>query len=256
LKHLLVMTSVFISLVGCGGGGSDTAPTNNSTVPINTNTLAPSIANLAFSTSKIEFNDGGGSKSVYGNFNFNDPDGDIVSLRITTSIGDDEISPLSSMEGRTSGSVYAYANLNTTQLGEVSYTISVIDSSGNESNKLYGTYNVVYDWEDYYTVLSQDGNMNFNFTSMTLTRDSFLRIFDDGIAGDEDRCDLSDQEPCNCVEEGTISTTDNKNFTITITSTDCSTSSVGDTMNVTFYSPSFEVTIECSDCAWHRIWAF
>jgi len=126
---LLIAGSLTSCGDGGGGGGSSTAP---------------AISNLRFSPTSATFRQGGGTVAVTGYVDFTDPDGDISTLRLTSSAGADITSPVTGISG-TAGTLYGIFNVPRDSIGILTFEVWVIDGQGNSSNKLTGTFEIKID---------------------------------------------------------------------------------------------------------------
>jgi len=136
LSSLLVLFGiVFITACGSGGGGSSGgSPSSGGT--------APTISNLTYSPTGATVGQGGGAVTVTLSMNFIDADGDITTGRITSSGGVDVSGALAGMSGLTSGSLQMQLASGTSQAGNWTFQVWVVDGQGNASNKLSGTFTV------------------------------------------------------------------------------------------------------------------
>ncbi len=117
-------------LIGCSNGSSPTSPSN-----------APAISNLNYSPRTATVGQGGGAVTVTGTIDFIDLDGDVTTLILSTTGG--EISgPIQGISGMTNGTIAITAIVSTTTAGNYSFQVWVVDSRGNASNKLTGTFTV------------------------------------------------------------------------------------------------------------------
>ncbi len=132
----VVLLAFAVSLFGCGGGGGSSTPPPDNDVP--------SISNLSFSPTSAHVGDGGGAVTVTGSYNFIDPDGDISTINIhwVDTLGHSgTISGAANLGGATVGTgVWAVVGASTAVATTYSFDFYVIDSIGNISNHLTGTW--------------------------------------------------------------------------------------------------------------------
>lgn len=151
---ILLLTSIGILITACGGGGGSSEPVPEP-VPEG---VSPVISNLNIVTPvSATINEGKGSTYIGGTFDFVDPDGDVVTVRLTTSSGADistNITP-----GATSGTLEAFYEVSTVVAGSYNYNLWVEDSQGNDSNVFSGTYTVT---EDLDVSFGQEGIVIFD----------------------------------------------------------------------------------------------
>ncbi|GIU00874.1 hypothetical protein TSL6_13800 [Sulfurovum sp. TSL6] len=152
---ILLLTSIGILITACGGSGGSSSEPMPEPVPEG---VSPVISNLNIVTPvSATINEGKGSTYIGGTFDFVDPDGDVVTVRLTTSSGADistNITP-----GATSGTLEAFYEVSTVLAGSYNYNIWVEDSQGNDSNVFSGTYTVT---EDLDVSFGQEGIVIFD----------------------------------------------------------------------------------------------
>ncbi len=134
LLGFMALLLVFF-MVGCGGGGGGGEANH-----------APVISNLRFSPTSATFRQGGGSVTVTGYIDFTDSGGDLSIGRLTSpAAGVDITIPITGISGQTSGTIYGVFNVSTESIGTYTFEVWVIDSKGNNSNKLSGTFEIKID---------------------------------------------------------------------------------------------------------------
>jgi len=135
-----IITGVLF-IAGCGSsGGGDS-------------NQAPVISNLLFSPSSASLGQEGGSVTVTGYVDFVDTDGDLATLRLTSSAGADMTIPITGFDGQTSGTINGGFSVSTESIGTYSFEVWLIDIQGNSSNKLSGTFEVKKGIVDEYITL-------------------------------------------------------------------------------------------------------
>ncbi|HTP06076.1 MAG TPA: hypothetical protein VMM54_13090, partial [Nitrospirota bacterium] len=132
---LALLLPIILTLYSCGGGGGS-SPTN-----------APGISNLQYFPNTAVQNAGSGSIIVTGTVDFIDIDGNISTLTITIydSLGNQIASnttPITGISDHTSGTFSITVIVNTTVIGNYTFKIHIIDSTGLQSNVLTGTFSV------------------------------------------------------------------------------------------------------------------
>jgi len=147
---LVSITAMFINACGGGGGSSEPVPVEEGVSPVisNLNIVTPVSATI---------NEGKGSTYIGGTFDFVDPDGDVVTVRLTTSNGADVSTNIT--PGATSGTLEAFYEVPTVVAGSYDYNLWVEDSQGNNSNIFSGTYTVT---EDLDVSFGQEGIVIFD----------------------------------------------------------------------------------------------
>jgi len=124
-----------VFMAGCGGGGGGGEGES---------THAPVISNLRFSPTFATFRQG--TVTVTGYIDFTDSEGDLATLRLTSSAaGVDITQPITGISGQTSGTIYGVFYVSTESVGTYTFEVWVIDSKGNSSNKLSGTFEIKID---------------------------------------------------------------------------------------------------------------
>lgn len=134
IKKILIVVLVLL-VIGCSGGGS------SSKNPVDPGT-APGISNLTYSPKSANIGEGGGAISANIEVDFIDIDGDITVARLTSSNGGDLTIPITGIEGVTVGSIIISMTATTTEAINITFQVWLIDSNGNESNKLSGAFTV------------------------------------------------------------------------------------------------------------------
>jgi hypothetical protein len=131
----MLWSAITLGLVAlaCGGGGG-----------ANGSGSAPTISNLQYSPNAAVFNQGGGTIAINGTLDFSDPDGDVTTLRLTTTAGSQDTA-IQGASGIKSGSLMGAFSLSTTQLGHFTFQVSLLDGKGHQSNSLSGGFDVVVD---------------------------------------------------------------------------------------------------------------
>lgn len=138
---------------------------------------APEIYNLSISPSSLIVDRGGGAATLTGTFDFIDPDGDVATWKIRFDDGTEFETALLDTEGLTSGTITVSFTASTTDSGTKGFQVWVVDTGGNPSNQLDGTYVVemltftgtgsentdtfhsIGGWADF--ALTHDGNSSF-----------------------------------------------------------------------------------------------
>ena len=138
MRQLIFITAVAFALAsfGCGGGDGSSQPQH-----------APRISNLQYSPNTAIQGQGGGSITATGTIDFNDIDGNILTLTITyyDSLGHQiatNTSPITGASGITAGTIGIAAIVDTTVKGNYTVEIYISDSTGLQSNVLTGTFSV------------------------------------------------------------------------------------------------------------------
>ena len=127
-----------VLLEACGGGGGGGGGGESIHAPV--------VSNLRFSPASATFGQGGGTVRVTGYIDFTDSGGDLDTFRLTSApAGIDITTPVTGISGQTSGTVYGVFNVSTESVGTYNFEVWVIDSKGNSSNKLSGTFEVKID---------------------------------------------------------------------------------------------------------------
>ena len=128
-KTLLILLLILTStLIGCG---STTIPSLGT---------APVISSLSFSPTSVSVGTGGGAITINVLLNFIDPDGDIAQFVVTAATGKESIVNLTGYDGITSAPVSINIAIGTSAPGSFNFEVKLIDSKGNESNRLFGTF--------------------------------------------------------------------------------------------------------------------
>jgi len=118
-----------ITLAGCGGGGGSTDST-------------PSISSLSFSPTSALQGDGNGSITVTGSVTFTDAGGDLTTLHLANSQGQNITVPVSGLAGMMSGTLQGQFTVSTQNAGHFTFEVYVSDSLGLSSNKLSGSFDI------------------------------------------------------------------------------------------------------------------
>ena len=133
----MFVAMLFASCGGGGGGGGG---------------HTPEISNLQFSPTSAIVNDGGGTVTISGSFDFTDGGGDLARMVLTTY--DDHHNQLESITipvsspGVTAGMLFGTVIIDTSAPGVFTFTVLLYDSAGNASNSLAGTFSVTPDpWQ-------------------------------------------------------------------------------------------------------------
>jgi len=132
IRRLIPMViCLIVSSCGGGGGGGGGGSAGS----------APSISNLQYSPSSAF--GGTGPALVMGSAQFSAPQGNLASFHLTTSAGATQSVSLAAAAGLTSGTIQGAFQIDTSQLGNYTFDVWVVDSGGNVSNHLSGTFDVV-----------------------------------------------------------------------------------------------------------------
>jgi hypothetical protein len=139
MKKLSVLFLAGI-LLGCGGGGGGGGG------------HTPAISNLQYSPASATVDDGGGTVSVSGSFDFTDSGGDLARMVLTTydanHIEIQSIPIPAPLPGVTAGTLFGTVTIDTSAPGVFTFTVLLYDSAGNASNLLSGTFSVIPDpWQ-------------------------------------------------------------------------------------------------------------
>lgn len=107
---------------------------------------APHIGNLQFSPEFVYVTDfSAGGCPVTGSFDFEDADGDLAILRMTSSGGLDQSTPIEGAAGLTRGTLVGTLVVPESPPGEYGIQVWVEDEAGQRSNTLTGTFGVRID---------------------------------------------------------------------------------------------------------------
>lgn len=117
--------------VSCGGNDEPAAPAHQ-----------PSISNLRYSPASAA-QVPGATVTISGTFDFSDAGGDVSSLRMTSSGGADVAMPTPQLSGIVSGTAVGQVSVSVDKPGNYTFELWVTDSTGLNSNKLSGTFEVV-----------------------------------------------------------------------------------------------------------------
>lgn len=137
LSNTRVIATVFFLIffiVACGGGGGVGSGANGGNG--GSANVAPTISNLELSHYFALFNEGAGRTSVQAMFDYTDPEGDIVSVRIEISDGSSLSIEVEAPIPAPSGTLAGDVEFSTTQSGVFAAEVWVIDAVGNSSNRL------------------------------------------------------------------------------------------------------------------------
>jgi hypothetical protein len=140
-KFFLFLGFGFLLLIlfSCGGGGSSSGGGSDAGTP--------SISDLSFYPNSAKVGQGGGSVQVNASFKFIDNGGDLANITVFyyDSNGNTVLNgpyPLINVSGKTTATLYAYINIDTTKKMVWSGGVYVTDTGGRESNRLWGTFTV------------------------------------------------------------------------------------------------------------------
>ena len=137
-QFCFLVTTLLTLLAACGGGSSGGGNGGNGGVNV-----TPAISNLQLARDSAEFNEGGGMSVLQVFLDYTDPEGDINSVTIElsdgTSISVDVQGPIPTPSGTLEGLV----EFSTAESGEFTGQVWVIDSAGNESNRLDFTFTIL-----------------------------------------------------------------------------------------------------------------
>jgi hypothetical protein len=101
---------------------------------------APVISNLYMTPSSMSIKGGVGTVTVNSTIDFTDAMSDITALRLSASDGTELTAPIGGMTGKTSGTISGNINIPVSIVDAGSFKIWVVDSEGNNSNKLSGNF--------------------------------------------------------------------------------------------------------------------
>lgn len=138
-----VLAVCIFLISGCGSGGG-TVGSGGGGGGVGT---APTIANLRYSPTSANRNDGGGLIPVSMMIDVSDPDGDVSTLvvKVFNASGQilfSKIAPAGA-DGKNSGLITASVTLPTTSLENLAFQVSIFDVRGHASNTLSGSFSVV-----------------------------------------------------------------------------------------------------------------
>jgi len=102
----------------------------------------PAISNLKYSPATA-VQSAGGTASINVSVDFSDAGANVVSARFMSSAGPDLTVPVTSGSGIKSGTATATFVVSTTSLGAFTFQVSLVDSKGDSSNNLSGSFEVV-----------------------------------------------------------------------------------------------------------------
>ena len=126
-----------LTLAGCGGDGGSFAPAPQADQPAPQPVQhAPEIANLSLSPDTVIYMDGDGNVSVTAQFEYTDVGLDIQNLRIDISDGTSlTVEPAAPIDSA-SGTITEEFGLSTSEIGEFTVEIWLVDRAGASSNHL------------------------------------------------------------------------------------------------------------------------
>lgn len=125
----LAFTAALIS--SCGGDNGGDEPDH-----------PPSISNLVYSPATAS-RVAGGTVAITGSVEFTDAGGDVVSVRLVTSSGEDRTVPTPTLNGMTSGTATGTLDVSVDQVGRYTFEIWLVDSAGRASTHLVGSFEVM-----------------------------------------------------------------------------------------------------------------
>ena len=132
----LAWAFVAMLFAGCGGGGGGGGH-------------PPAISNLQFSPASAMVDDGGGTVTISGSFDFTDSGGDLARMVLATyDANHNQIQSIPipvSLPGVTAGTLFGSVIVDTSAPGVFTFTVLLYDSAGNASNSLSGTFSVTPD---------------------------------------------------------------------------------------------------------------
>ncbi len=134
-RSLALVFSGIFTIAGCGGGGGGSGGGVN----------APVISNLRLLPDASYLNNGGGTVFVNASVDFSDADGDLSSFSLdiydSSNVRIDSLrGPTTGAGGVTSGTVFASVAVSTTVADNYSFTLTMSDARGNQSNQLIGIF--------------------------------------------------------------------------------------------------------------------
>jgi hypothetical protein len=150
-KKIYILCFIIIGVLFIAGCGSSGGGDSNQ---------EPVISNLLFSPSSALLGQEDGSVTVTGYVDFVDTDGDLATLRITSSAGVDITIPITGIDGQTRGTINGIFDVSTESIGTYSFEVWLVDSQGNSSNKLSGTFEVKEGSEDFTSIIDEQHIMN------------------------------------------------------------------------------------------------
>jgi hypothetical protein len=131
LAKIAFLAIVATAISSCGGDGNGDEPSH-----------PPSISNLAYSPSTA-YQVSNGTVAITGSVEFTDAGGDVVSLRLVTSSGEDLTVPTSALSGVTSGTATGTLVVSVDKVGQYTFEVWLVDGRGSVSNRLSGTFEVL-----------------------------------------------------------------------------------------------------------------
>lgn len=143
MKRLAIVAGILGCLAGCGGGGGGGgAP------------VAPAISNFSYAPTAVYVNEGGGTTTLAGVFDFYDPDGDLASLTVKVYDSSDTLidsltDPFTDASGITGATIEIYGEVDTTVIDVFTVQIYVTDATGLQSNVIEVSFRVsAFPWVD------------------------------------------------------------------------------------------------------------
>jgi len=121
----------------CGGGGGGDGGSST----------APTITDFQYGPTGVYVNEGGGTTTLSGSFEFVDPDGDLASMSVLVYDSSDQmidsiIDPFTDAGGVTSGTIELIGEVDTTVAGVYAIQVFVTDADGQDSNIIEATFRV------------------------------------------------------------------------------------------------------------------
>ena len=131
LARIAFLAIVAAAISSCGSDSGSDEPSH-----------PPSISNLAYSPSTA-YQVSGGTVAINGAVDFTDAGGDVVSLRLVTSSGEDLTVPTPALSGVTSGTATGTLIVSVDKVGQYTFEVWLVDGRGSVSNRLGGTFEVL-----------------------------------------------------------------------------------------------------------------
>jgi hypothetical protein len=141
-KHLITLgLALSLFITGCSSLTNSTS--SSEIVPVGNN--APGISNLVQFPANASVGEGGGALTALIDIDFIDNDGDLASVKLWSDGPDNTAKTidLAAFSGEITGTITTQAIVDTTTPTSNYYQIWVVDSRGNESNRLSGTFTVL-----------------------------------------------------------------------------------------------------------------